>query len=227
MDISQISGIPTTVEESDPYTYTSESAGNMGKDEFLKMFLAQMEHQDPLNPMDAQEFASQLAQFSSLEQLYNLNASLEEIKAIGEEQRRFEAIGMMGKEIVADGDYIHLNAEGASKLGFLMEKGPALCDLVIGDASGNEIRHLSLGYLENGSHEFEWDGNDDAGNRMPSGSYYTFEVTGVNSGGEKFFPQTRTIGRVDRVSMEGDSPVLYIGDIPVSLEGIVDVRGSG
>ncbi|MFP4037687.1 MAG: flagellar hook assembly protein FlgD [Desulfobacteraceae bacterium] len=225
MDISQISGIPT-VEESDPYNYTSEPAGNMGRDEFLKMFLAQMEHQDPLNPMNAQEFASQLAQFSSLEQLYNLNTSLDDIKAFGEEQRRFEALSMIGKEIVASGEHIHLNAEGASKAELVLEEGPALCTAVITDAAGNEIRHLSLGYLENGSHEFEWDGNDDAGNRMPPGSY-AFEVTGLSGDGEKVSPRTRTVGRVDRVSMEDESPVLYVGDIPVSLENIMDVRSSG
>ncbi len=222
MDISQISGIPK-VEELD--SYTTKSSDAMGRDEFLKMFLAQMQHQDPLNPMDGQEFASQLAQFSSLEQLYNVNTSLDDLKTFGEDQRRFQAIGMIGKEILADGETIHLGSEGSSGAGLVLE-APAVCTAVISDAQGNEVRHLSLGYLGSGPHEFVWDGEDDAGDRMPSGSY-SFEVIGVDGYGDKVTPQTRIMGRVDRIRMDGESPVLYVGGTPVEFNKVADIRAPG
>jgi flagellar basal-body rod modification protein FlgD len=56
--------------------------GTMGKDAFLKLLVAQMKHQDPLNPMDGQQMAAQLAQFSSVEQLIDANTRLEEIRDV-------------------------------------------------------------------------------------------------------------------------------------------------
>ena len=80
----------------------------LGKDEFLTMFVAQLKNQDPLNPMQGQEFAAQLAQFSSLEQLYNVNENLQTMKSSEDDASRLQALDFIGKDIVAKGDSLQL-----------------------------------------------------------------------------------------------------------------------
>ena len=132
MDIASISGI-SMVEE--PNAHAEANAQEVDRDAFIKMFLAQMQNQDPLNPMDGQEFAAQLAQFSSLEQLYNVNESLEGLAALQEDQSRFEVLGLIGKDILAEGDQISLGPEGTAAGGFELSEDAA-CSVVITDQTG-------------------------------------------------------------------------------------------
>ena len=79
----------------------AEKKETLGKDDFLKIFMAQLQHQDPLNPMEGTEFTAQLAQFSSLEQLYNVNQNLGSLKEVQEGTGKFESLNFIGKEITA------------------------------------------------------------------------------------------------------------------------------
>ncbi len=81
----------------------------MGKDDFLKMMIAQLKHQDPLNPMDGTAFTAQLAQFSSLEQLQNLNTQMtsftQQQQALGNSQ----AVNFIGKQVLAKGNTVSVD----------------------------------------------------------------------------------------------------------------------
>ncbi len=218
MDISPISGLPM-VEEPNPYA--EASAKEVDRDAFIKMFLAQMKHQDPLNPMDGSEFAAQLAQFSSLEQLYNVNESLDGLKSLQEDRSRYEVMSLIGKEITAEGGHLSLDGNGA-RGGFELKQN-AECSVVIKNEAGIPVQRLSPGYLEPGRHEFEWDGESGSGTSMPDGLYH-FEVSAVNPYGETVSAAPRMMGRVDRISLEGDAATLYVGSIPLKLSSVVDIR---
>ncbi|MHB8830436.1 MAG: flagellar hook assembly protein FlgD [Syntrophales bacterium] len=82
-------------------TSTAETASSLGKDEFFKMLIAQLKNQDPLNPQDGAEFSAQLAQFSSLEQLTNLNKTLEAQGASYNALMNLQSVSMVGKEVEA------------------------------------------------------------------------------------------------------------------------------
>ena len=82
-------------------TSTAETASSLGKDEFFKMLIAQLKNQDPLNPQDGAEFSAQLAQFSSLEQLTNLNKTLEAQGASYSALMNLQSVSMIGKEVEA------------------------------------------------------------------------------------------------------------------------------
>ena len=109
--ISGINGIPGFVEDN-PHTEKTEQ--DLGQDDFLKMFLAQLNHQDPLNPMDSTQFSAQLAQFSSLEQLFNINETLETINGLQAENGRYQSLDLIGKEVVAEGNMLYLEQEGTA-----------------------------------------------------------------------------------------------------------------
>ena len=219
MDISSISGIPR-VEENDPYA--EGAAQEMDRDAFIKMFLAQMQNQDPLNPMDGSEFAAQLAQFSSLEQLYNVNESLETLTTAQDTQARYEALSLIGKDIMAEGSRIALKSEGMARGAFDLDQS-AECTVTITDGRGIPVRSLSLGTLEAGSHDFTWNGETAAGDEMPEGGY-RFEITAVTPIGQSAEATPRILGTVDRVRIDGDTSTLYIGDLAVDLGSVLDVR---
>jgi len=201
---------------------TDQGRSKLGRDDFLKIFITQLQYQDPLNPMEGTEFTAQLAQFSSLEQLFNLNEELKQIRDIQAGENRFQALSLIGKEIVADGDKLALKEEGGATGAFEL-RGSADCTVVIEDGSGNLVRKIPLGHLEKGRHTFQWDGRDETGARMGPGSY-RFSILALDETGQAVSVDTYISGLVSRVSMDGNSPILYVGDIPVELSQVTEVK---
>jgi flagellar basal-body rod modification protein FlgD len=218
MMLDQITGLGLTQDT----TSTKKTEALQGEETFLKMFMAQMKYQDPLNPMESSEFTAQLAQFSSLEQLFTVNENLESIKASQGQADRFDALLCIGKEITAEGNSLSLHtgeaATGAFQLG-----GSGECTVMILDGHGNPIRKIQLGYMEGGEHHFEWDGLDESGNQWAPG-IYGFKVLALGDQGQPLSVKTMIAGQVDKVALEGTSPVLYVGGIPVALSQVKDIR---
>ena len=86
--------------------YVPEDKTTLGKDDFLKLFVAQLQNQDPLSPMESTEFTSQLAQFSSLEQLTNVNQNLDYLLMYQSSMNNAEAINFIGSTVKASGSSI-------------------------------------------------------------------------------------------------------------------------
>jgi flagellar basal-body rod modification protein FlgD len=203
---------------------SSTSTDGLDKDAFLKIFLTQMQNQDPLNPMDATDFTSQLAQFSSLEQLYNVNTNLQSLETSSGDSARYQAMDFCGKEVTAKGDQLSLGQDGSANGGFQLQ-GQADCTVQVTDSAGNMVRTIPLGTLSAGQQTFSWDGLDASGNRVASGSY-NFSVSATDGTGSSVLADTTVTGTVTRVNLEGSSPILYVGDIPVDLDQVLDISTS-
>jgi flagellar basal-body rod modification protein FlgD len=216
--LDQIAGLGLTQDTSS----TKKSEALQGQETFLKMFMAQMKYQDPMSPMDSSEFTAQLAQFSSLEQLFTVNENLESMKAAQGQAGRFDALLFIGKEITAEGNSLSLDTGGTASGAFELA-GNGECTVMVLDARGNPIRKIPLGYMEGGGHHFEWDGLDESGNQQAPG-IYGFKVLGLGDLGQPLSVQTMVTGQVDKVALEGTSPVLYVGGIPVALSQVKDIR---
>ncbi|MBN1847724.1 MAG: flagellar hook assembly protein FlgD [Deltaproteobacteria bacterium] len=202
--------------------YTQKTQDTLGRDQFLTMFLAQLKYQDPLNPMEGTEFSSQLAQFSSLEQLFNVNENLQSIKTLQDDNSRLQALDLIGKEVEAEGDVLSL-ADGSSAQGsFSLEDG-AECAVRIYDQQGLLVREIQMGKLSSGFHSFEWDGLNQKGDLSDPGMY-GFEINALNDEGETLQVGTRIKGLVSRVNLDNDTPLLYVGEIPVTLTQILEIR---
>ena len=202
---------------------TEETSGKItGQDDFLNLFLAQMKHQDPLNPMDSHEFTAQLAQFSSLEQLFNVNEHLETMIDVDGKNIQYQAINFIGKEVVVGGDILSLEEGKAAKGRFSLE-AESQVSAVIYDENGHLVRHLDLGELSPGHGDFSWDGKDGDGNMLTPG-VYRFEVIAESADGLVTPVMTQIVGEVTRVNLEGASPVLFVGDLPVSISQLIDIQ---
>jgi flagellar basal-body rod modification protein FlgD len=131
----------------------------------------------------------------------------------------------MGKEIVAEGDLLSLQQDKSAMGRFQLDE-PADCIVQVIDANGHAVKRLDLGVLDSGEHTFTWDGRDEEGNMMGPG-IYAFDISATNESGRAASVETQVTGEVSRVNLEGESPLLYIGTLPVALSQIIDVRDAG
>ena len=207
-----------------PTSTDTQSEDLLGKDAFLTLLVAQLQYQDPLNPMEGTEFTAQLAQFSSLEQLQNVNDNLSNMQVSQAEELIFRTMDFMGKEIDVQGSDLVLTENTSAKGGFYMEESGD-CVVTVFDANGTAVKNISMGQMEPGTHSFEWDGIGDNGDTLEEG-IYNFAVTAVDGTGQELSVETYMSGLVDRVNIEGGIPMLYVGDVPVALSSVRNVRMS-
>jgi flagellar basal-body rod modification protein FlgD len=196
----------------------------LGKDAFLKLLTTQMQYQDPLNPLEGIEFTQQLAQFTSLEQLYNISDSFNSMNMAIQAQNNFRAMDLVGKHVKAATNEISLKG-GDLKAGgvFSLDSDAASVMVNISNQDGRLVRTLDLGPLAAGEHELEWDGKDAKGNNLEDGAY-SFEVLAVNPQGEEIGVKSHVEGQVSGVTFdEGGVPLLSLDGVQVTLLDVLEI----
>ncbi|MBT5028836.1 MAG: flagellar hook assembly protein FlgD [Nitrospina sp.] len=174
---------------------------SLGKDDFLQILVAQLEAQDPLSPMEGQEFASQLAQFSSLEQLTNVNSNLETSQAFDVALSNNSAIALIGKTVDAPGNKVDLKSGGTKNLSFSLDADATELKIDIFDSTGAKVSTADLGAQGAGLNEFVWNGRDASGALLPAGNY-TFNITASDAAGNFVPAKTFSAGQVTEVIFE-------------------------
>lgn len=149
--------------------YTSAASGNsaLGSDAFMKLLVAQLQHQDPLNPQDNTEFVAQLAQFSSLEQQTETNKKMDQLLAT---QNSSAAFSLLGQDVVVATDSVYLQGDDI-KLGFSLDQDAEQATVKVIDADGNEVASFNLDNPEEGQNFINWNGTDKSGEALPKGTY--------------------------------------------------------
>ena len=184
---------------------------DLDKDSFLRLLVTQLEHQDPLNPKNDTEFIAQLAQFSSLEQLTNINKSIGTIESTFNRQDLLGAVSFIGKEVTASGFSLSKEGSKVSVLHFSMKEPGTNTFANIFDSQGNLVRTAHFGPKQAGSYEYTWDGKDYAGNTLKDGVYYVYMAAeGVN--GQPVFVDMTVSGQVAGISNQGGKTVLRLKD---------------
>jgi flagellar basal-body rod modification protein FlgD len=169
--VSEIYQGPAT-QATDQATKTEKKDDNtMGKEQFLTLLVAQLQNQDPLNPSDATEFTAQLAQFSQLEQLFNLNKSMETMAEAQNNSDRISALSMIGKEIQVEGSSFMLKEEGSAEVGYKLDNDASEVTLTVQNSSGQTVATLKPTDLTKGNHFITFNGSDEQGERLPAGEY--------------------------------------------------------
>jgi flagellar basal-body rod modification protein FlgD len=138
-------------------------------DSFLLLLTTQLKHQDPLTPMDATQFVSQLSQFASVEQMIVSNKKLDQIVASLGASSIMADIGLIGRAVEVPGSAAELR-DGSLSLRYSLAADAAQAGLVIRDAEGNIVRTLPVSTAA-GEHGLTWDGTDDDGDQLPDGLY--------------------------------------------------------
>jgi flagellar basal-body rod modification protein FlgD len=161
-------------------TQTSAPVKILGKSDFLNLLITQLQHQDPLNPAESTEFTAQLAQFSSLEQLSNINDNLKNMQLFQTAVTNSQAVSFIGKEITASGNTLQLNDGQTAECRFELASNAALATITVYDAGGGFVKAFETGPLPSGQQIAVWDGTDRNGNPVRPG-IYRFEVQAVDA----------------------------------------------
>jgi len=204
-------------------TSSSSSAGELGMDQFLKLFIAQIQHQDPLSPLDSAEFTAQLAQFTSVEQLYGMNSRLADIeKALNGQSEQRDDLGFIGKTVKADDNTMRVD-NGTVQSGSYTIDGSGDVTIDVYDSQGQIVRTFYQGQEDKGEHDVNWDGRDDTGELVGDGTY-TFEITARNEKGFYIPYNTYISGEVTGITYQNGQSYLMIGDRIISNnDNIIEV----
>lgn len=207
----------------------AQPGGKMGKDEFLKLLTTQLRYQDPMDPMDGKDMAADLAQFSGLEQLLNINEQLEaqqgQFDSLALAMGNTMAMNTIGKTVVIAGDKVLLskdsttNALDGQVTANITTSGNATLRLY--DKSGKEVGSRSLGFLGIGRQDFNI---GDAAKGLSAEGAYAFKISVTDTSGKDVPQATYTVGKIDGISYGSDGKAaLMMGPLTIDFGAIVEI----
>ena len=189
-------------------------------DAFLTLLTTQLRHQDPLEPMDSSEFTGQLVQFTGVEQAINTNKNLEQLLAMLAADQSSNLVNYLGKTVEVASDAATLE-DGAAAWTYDLAATAEATQLLVLDAADRVVRVVT-GETAAGTHEFAWDGTDNAGQPLPDGNY-RLAVTALDAEAGPIDTSVRTTGRVTTVETVGEQNLLTVGGTKVPLSDVLSV----
>lgn len=158
-----------------------ERKDNLGQDAFLELLITQLNNQDPLNPQESADFVAQLAQFSSLEGIQNLNTGVQDMATSFRSSQALQASALVGRSVLVESNSARsAPGDGISGL-YSLENSTGNVSVSIKNSAGVLVNRLELGPQAAGDNEFVWDGKNSAGEAQPSGVYQV-EITAIEDG---------------------------------------------
>jgi flagellar basal-body rod modification protein FlgD len=195
-------------------------AGNY--DTFLNMLTTQLQNQDPLSPMDTNQFTSQLVQFSSVEQQLQTNTYLQSMMQASQDSSNSGVVSYIGKTVTSSGVSSDLS-NGQATWNFNLPSA-ATVSVSIKDSTGSTV-YSETGSMPQGSGAFNWNGKTSSGGVAPDGTY-TISIDAQDSSGGFVAATTETNGVVTGVDLSGSTPKLLVGNTSLLLGNITSVRAT-
>jgi flagellar basal-body rod modification protein FlgD len=220
---SSLSATPTTsasgstLSGSDQTKINNQIAGNFNT--FLQLLTTQLKNQNPLEPLDTNQFTQQLVQFAGVEQQINMNTQLQTLVGLQQTAQNTQALGFVGKTVTVTGATAPLT-NGQAQWTF-NPPSPAKATFTISDSTGQTV-FSQTGTVQPGVQQFNWNGLDNAGRQWADGNYkLTITATGAN--GQSVAIPTTITGTVDSVDLTHSPPLLSIGGQTYTLNQILSV----
>lgn len=183
------------------------------RENFLKLLVTQLKHQDPLNPLENNELTTQLAQINTVTGIDALNETMQAITGQLEAGQSLQAASLIGQGVLVPGDRVLLGEDGTSTpFGVELNGRAASLEARITDNAGQVVRRLDLGAVNEGTAMFQWDGLLESGEQAPRGSYGVSFVA-LDSGDNAMDSKALNYALVHGVSRTEDGPRLDLGGV--------------
>jgi len=209
----------------DTTTTSSSSATSsaMGMDAFLKMFMAQVTNQNPLDPMDNTEYTAQLATFSSLEQLTKIAGSMDAMTELTSAVEQGNIVNYIGRGVTLAGDVLPIAQGYVGRVGYTLEQDADVL-AVITDESGATVARVSLGRQQAGTQSFQWDAKNTANEVVGDGAYQvTFLATDSQGNAVEVTDQTvNSLVTGYQKGADGEN-YLLLGDVALPVSEVLAV----
>jgi flagellar basal-body rod modification protein FlgD len=187
--------------------YSPTGQTQMGKEDFLQLLVTQLKHQDPLNPQESTEFVTQLAQFTTLERLTNMENSMMNVAGASMVTNATLAADFIDSTVRAKGDKIHFDGK-AQTLHYQLDAESADVKVEVVDSDGKVVKTIEASGDE-GANKVVWDGTTDDGGIAEEGDY-TFRVTATDADGAEVGTSTSIEAHVEAVKFQGGVPHLVL-----------------
>jgi len=218
-----VAPVGTSTTTPDPNAGSTASAQQLAGnfDTFLTLLTTQLQNQDPLSPMDSNQFTQQLVEFSGVEQQINANKNLETLVSLTQGRTTNDAMGYLGKTVtMSDGKGALIN--GAANWTYALDGKAKANTLTVTDSTGKSV-YTTAGATGTGAQTFAWDGKDMYGNQLPDGQY-TMTLNPVADDGSAVNYAVASKGVVAQVDFSGSEPQLMIGPMEISLSEVAALQ---
>jgi len=191
-------------------------------DNFLTILTAQLRNQDPLSPLESNEFTSQLVQFTGVEQQVLQNKNLEKLIELQTSNQVLSAVSFIGKIVEATGNANTLT-DGEATFSYTLPREANTAAIQIFNSAGDLVFRREVD-TEAGLHDFVWNGETLQGGAAPNGEAYNFSISAVDQDNETIDADLRVVGLVTGVSIEGGETLLGFGDVGVPLDAVIGIQ---
>jgi flagellar basal-body rod modification protein FlgD len=217
MAIDSISSLRTTEDYAASQAQAEvERTSVLGQSDFLKLMTTQLMNQDPLQPMENGEFLAQMAQFSTVSGITEMNDSIQNLSESYRSQQLMQASGLINKSALVEGSFAELDPVKGLSGAFMIDKATDGTQIVIKNLQGEIVHTEQLGIKFPGMHEFKWDGITDDGYPAQPGEYLVEPIALDN--GEPYIPTTLVYANVNAISTSPTGELLLevagVGNLP-------------
>jgi flagellar basal-body rod modification protein FlgD len=188
---------------------------------FLTLLTTQLQNQDPLSPMDTNQFTQQLVSFSEVEQQINTNSNLQQLIALQGASESISALPLVGQNIEYNSATAPLS-NGQANFIYSLPSSAASTALTVVNASGKVV-YTQPGDTSTGTHLFAWKGQTNTGVQLPDGNY-TLQIQAVGAAGGAISPTIASIGMVQAVGVENGTATFTVNGMAVPLSKLVTVN---
>lgn len=185
---------------------------DLEKNDFMKLFITQLQYQDPMKPMDSYEMASQLAQFSNMEATTKMSDNMEKLLEYQTSQNNLQLLTLLGNEIQVTGNSVAVVDGKASPTEFVLEEPAQSIQVTIYDSANRPVWREEVGSQGAGPYQLEWDGKSASGQAVADGAYH-YEVDALSLSGEAMAVNYRSTGKVTGLNFDNGAATLTIDNL--------------
>ena len=198
----------------------------LGQDDFLKLLMAQMQNQDPTQPTDDTQFVAELAQFSSVEQMTDMNDTMNQLLVAQASANQTADANLVGKTVKYNSSTVTVGATTPVQLGGTLSGAASDVTATITDSNGKVVRTIDFGSAAAGNWKGNWDGTDSNGNAVAPGNY-TVSLSATDSSGNPLTTTTQTSGVISGVNFSSGAAQLVVNGQTITMSNVIEIDQTG